>query len=59
MPGQHLVERVWWTVKHHDLCLHSFDDGSGLRHALDEWIRYYDRERGHSSLDARTPEGLR
>jgi hypothetical protein len=50
------VERLWWTIKHNYLYLHSFRDGSQLRTGLNEWIRYYNRERGHSSLDDRTPD---
>jgi putative transposase len=50
------VERLWWTVKYNYLYLHSFKDGSQLRNGLKEWIRYYNRERGHSSLDDRTPD---
>ena len=50
------VERLWWTVKYNYLYLHSFKDGSQLRNGLNEWIRYYNRERGHSSLDDRTPD---
>jgi putative transposase len=50
------VERLWWTVKYNYLYLHSFKDGSQLRNGLKEWIHYYNRERGHSSLDDRTPD---
>ena len=50
------VERLWWTIKYNYLYLHSFKDGSQLRNGLNEWIRYYNRERGHSSLDDRTPD---
>ena len=50
------VERLWWTVKYNYLYLHSFKDGSQLRTGLREWFRYYNQERGHSSLDDRTPD---
>lgn len=50
------VERLWWTIKHHYLYLHAFESGSELRKGLSEWIRYYNMERGHSSLDDRTPD---
>ena len=46
----------WWTIKHHYLYLHSFSTGSELRHGLEQWIRFYNYERGHSSLDDRTPD---
>ena len=50
------VERLWWTIKHHYLYLHTFGCGSDLRQGLSEWVRYYNQERGHSSLDDRTPD---
>ena len=50
------IERLWWTIKHHYLYLHSFGSGSELRQGLTEWIRFYNQERGHSSLDDRTPD---
>jgi putative transposase len=50
------IERLWWTLKHHYVYLHSFDDGSDLRKGLSHWVDYYNKERGHSSLDDRTPD---
>ena len=50
------IERLWWTIKHHYLYLHSFDSGSELRQGLIQWVHYYNQERGHSSLDDRTPD---
>jgi putative transposase len=50
------VERLGWTIKHHYLYLHSFNSGTDLRQGLTEWVRFYNQERGHSSLDDRTPD---
>ncbi len=50
------VERLWWTLKHQYIYLHSFDTGKALRQGLGEWIRYYNYDRGHSALDDRTPD---
>lgn len=50
------IERLWWTIKHQYLYLRSFDTGRLLRQGLEEWVRYYNQERGHSSLDDRTPD---
>jgi putative transposase len=50
------IERLWWTLKHQYIYLHSFDTGKSLRRGLGGWIRYYNYERGHSSLDNRTPD---
>ena len=50
------IERLWWTIKHHYLYLHSFDGGSDLRKGLRRWVHYYNQERGNSSLDDRTQD---
>ncbi len=49
------IERFWWTLKHQYIYLRSFDTGKALRKGLGEWMHYYNYERGHSSLDDRTP----
>jgi len=50
------VERLWWTIKHQYLYLHDFENGTQLRQGLSQWIQYYNAQRGHSSLDDRTPD---
>ena len=50
------IERLWWTLKYQYIYLHSFDTGKALRRGLAWWIKYYNQERGHSSLDDRTPD---
>jgi putative transposase len=50
------VERLWWTIKHQYLYLHSFDGGSALRKGLCAWIAFYNHDRAHSALDNRTPD---
>jgi putative transposase len=50
------IERLWWTIKYQYLYLHSFENGSALRRGLAEWISKYNYDRGHSSLDDRTPD---
>jgi putative transposase len=50
------IERLWWTIKYHYLYLRSFDTGRALRQGLEGWIRYYNQDRGHSSLDDLTPD---
>jgi putative transposase len=50
------IERLWWTVKYHYLNLHSFADGHQLRQGLAGWFDYYNRERGHQSLNDSTPD---
>ncbi len=50
------VERLWWTLKHQFIYLHSFEGGKALRRGLADWIQYYNFIRGHSSLDDKTPD---
>ncbi len=50
------IERLWWTLKHQYIYLHSFDTGKALRRGLAQWVVYYNSERGHSSLDDKTPD---
>jgi putative transposase len=50
------VERLWWTLKHQYIYLHSFEGGRSLRLGLARWIQYYNLVRGHSSLDDKTPD---
>lgn len=50
------IERLWWTVKYHYLHLHSFENGLELQNGLRRWFEYYNRERGHQSLNRMTPD---
>jgi putative transposase len=52
------IERLWWTVKHHYLYLHVFDNGKQLRNGLNEWLRFYNQERFHQALDNLTPDAV-
>ncbi len=50
------IERLWWTVKYHYLHLHSFENGLEMRKGLRKWFEFYNRERGHQSLNRQTPD---
>ncbi|MCB2141070.1 integrase core domain-containing protein [bacterium] len=49
-------KRLWQTLKYQYIYLHSFDMGQALRKGLALWFRYYNQDRGHSSLDDKTPD---
>ena len=49
------IERLWWSVKYEDLYLHDYADGKQVRKGLDRYFKFYNLERGHSSLGNRTP----
>ncbi len=50
------IERLWWTLKHQYIYLHSFENGRSLRVGPARWIEYYNLSRGHSSIDDKTPD---
>lgn len=50
------IERLWRSLKYECVYLHAFNDGLEARQAIDNWVRYYNEERPHSSLTGdRTP----
>jgi putative transposase len=50
-----MIERLWRSLKYECIYLHAFETGSEARNGIDKWIRCYNKERPHSSLDDRTP----
>jgi putative transposase len=50
-----MIERLWRSLKYECIYLHVFETGSEARNGIDKWIRCYNEERPHSSLDDRTP----
>lgn len=50
-----MIERLWRSLKYECVYLHAFETGSEARKGIERWIRRYNEERPHSSLDDRTP----
>ncbi|MBU6994047.1 MAG: transposase [Ferrovum myxofaciens] len=50
------VERVWRSVKYERVYLRAYDSVSAARKDIAEYIDWYNGERGHSSLNGKTPE---
>ena len=50
-----MIERLWRSLKYECVYLHAFETGSEARKGIGKWIRRYNEERPHSSLDDRTP----
>lgn len=50
-----MIERLWRTVKYEEVYLKSYDSVCDCRESLDEYIRYYNESRPHSSLRNKTP----
>jgi putative transposase len=49
------IERFWWTLKYEELHLKRYETVHELSSGLDEFIRWYNNERIHSSLSYKTP----
>jgi putative transposase len=50
-----MVERFWRTLKYEHIYLNPKDSGTELRAGVDEYVRWYNEERPHSSLGGLTP----
>lgn len=50
-----MIERLWRSLKYECVYLNAFETGSEARNGIEKWIRLYNEERPHSSLDDRTP----
>ena len=50
------VERVWRSVKYERVYLRAYASVSVARQDIAQYIAWYNTDRGHSSLDGKTPE---
>jgi putative transposase len=50
-----IIERYWRSYKYECVYLHNITDGWHLKDLTDEYIRFYNTERIHQSLDYQTP----
>ncbi|MGH8531126.1 MAG: IS3 family transposase [Nevskiales bacterium] len=50
------VERLWKTIKYEEVYLHAYETVSDARARLTRYIRFYNTQRPHSSLDGQTPD---
>ena len=50
------VERLWRTVKYEEVYLRAYDSVGEARASLGRYLDFPNRNRPHSSLDARTPD---
>ena len=50
-----MIERLWRSLKYECIYLNAFETGSEAKSGIDKWIRLYNEERPHSSLDDKTP----
>ena len=52
------TERFWWSVKYEYVYLNPTDSVSELAAGLNGYLRFYDRERLHQSLNYQTPASV-
>ena len=50
------VERLWRSIKYEEVYLRAYDSVAEARASIGRYLDFYNRQRPHSSLDARTPE---
>ena len=50
-----IIERAWKSVKYEEVYLKAYESMAEAKEALDAYFEYYNCERGHQSLDRRTP----
>jgi len=50
------IERFWRTIKYEYIYLHPSNGGKGLYEGIEEYIRFYNHERKHTSIGARPAE---
>jgi putative transposase len=52
------TERLWRTIKYEEVYLHSYESPREARQALTAYIRFYNTERLHQSLDYQPPAAV-
>jgi putative transposase len=50
------IERLWRTLKYDHIYLNPAENGIACRAGIATYLRYYNEERPHSSLNDRTPD---
>ena len=49
------IERLWRTVKYEEVYLKAYRDGVEARAEIGKYLRFYNTERPHQTLEYRTP----
>ena len=52
------VERLWRSLKYEDIYIKSYENMSELKEGVRKYLRFYNEDRFHQSLDYRTPEEM-
>ena len=49
------IERFWRTIKQEHIYLHPTDDVLALRQGIGDWVKFYNEQRPHQSLQGCNP----
>ena len=49
------IERIWRSLKYEEVYLKAYSSTSEARREIGNWIKFYNQERTHQSLDRKTP----
>ncbi len=52
------TERLWRTVKYEDIYLRSYQNLNEANRGLEEYFKFYNHQRPHSSIDSKTPANV-
>ncbi len=52
------VERFWRSIKYEEVYLRAYESAPEAKHFIGRYITFYNQQRPHSSLDARTPDAV-
>ena len=52
------VERLWKSIKYENVYLHAYDGVSQAKAGIGKYLTFYNEQRPHSGLDARTPDDV-
>ena len=50
------IERFWRSLKYEEVYLHGYEDLRQARAGIERYLRYYNQQRSHQSLQGLTPE---
>ena len=50
------IERLWWSLKYEDVYLRIYETPRDVERGAGKWLRIYNADRPHSSLDDATPD---
>jgi putative transposase len=52
------IERFWRSLKYEDIYLNSYETINELKKGVDKYIKFFNKERIHQSLDYKTPDSI-